>query len=211
MKVNRLIAALFIVAAASLTVFAQTKPASQPAAPAAPAAQPNVPATKVALINTEAFADEKQGIVRIVAAVKRVENEFDPRKKELQALQQRIQTLQDEINKIQAAPASVGVDQKSLQTKVDSLEALKKEGQRKQEDAQASYNKRMQEVLAPIYEDIGKSLDAFGKAQGITLLLDASKIAPAILSAADASDVTRAFIAEFNSKFPATAAVTPPR
>jgi outer membrane protein len=94
---------------------------------------------------------------------------------------------------------------------LDQLEQLKKDGQRKQEDAQAAYNKKMQEALAPIYEDIGKSLDAFGKSQGITLLLDASKIAPAILSAAEASDVTKAFIAEFNSKFPATAAVTPPK
>jgi outer membrane protein len=210
MKVNHLVAAAFVAAVASSPLLAQTRPAAQSAPPAA-TAQANVPATKVALINTEAFADEKQGIVRIVAAVKRVDTEFQARKTELQQLQQRVQTLTDEISKIQGAPASVGVDQKSLQAKVDSLDALKKEGQRKQEDAQASYNKRMQEVLAPIYEDIGKSLDAFGKAQGITLLLDASKIAPAILSAADATDVTRAFIADFNSKFPATAAVAPPK
>src|SRR6266850_7243707 len=124
MKADRLIAAVFVAAAASLSVFAQTRPAPQTTAPAAATAQANVPATKVALINTEAFADEKQGIVRIVAAVKRVDNEFDPRKKELQALQQKLQALQDEITKIQAAPASVGVDQKALQTKVDSLEAM---------------------------------------------------------------------------------------
>ncbi|HZE71603.1 MAG TPA: OmpH family outer membrane protein [Pyrinomonadaceae bacterium] len=209
MKVNHLVAAAFVAAVASSPLLAQTRPAAQSAPPAT--AQANVPATKVALINTEAFADEKQGIVRIVAAVKRVDTEFQARKTELQQLQQRVQTLTDEISKIQAAPASVGVDQKSLQAKVDSLDVLKKEGTRKQEDAQAAYNKRMQEVLAPIYDDIGKSLDAFGKAQGITLLLDASKIAPAILSAADATDVTRAFIADFNSKYPATAAVAPPK
>jgi len=210
MKVNHLVAAAFVAAVASSPLLAQTRPAAQSAPPAA-TAQASVPATKVALINTEAFADEKQGIVRIVAAVKRVDTEFQPRKTELQQLQQRVQTLTDEISKIQAAPAAVGVDQKSLQAKVDSLDALKKEGTRKQEDAQAAYNKRMQEVLAPIYDDIGKSLDAFGKSQGITLLLDASKIAPAILSAADATDVTRAFIADFNSKYPATAAVATPK
>src|SRR5882724_1626415 len=210
MKVNHLVAAAFVAAVASSPLLAQTRPAA-PSTPPAATAQANVPATKVALINTEAFADEKQGIVRIVAAVKRVDTEFQARKTELQQLQQRVQTLTDEKSKIQAAPASVGVDQKSLQAKVDSLDALKKEGTRKQEDAQAAYNKRMQEVLAPIYDDIGKSLDAFGKAQGITLLLDASKIAPAILSAADATDVTRAFIADFNSKYPATAAVAPPK
>ncbi len=203
MKVDRLIPAVFVVALAASSALSQTRPAPQTTA--APA-QANVPASKVALINTEAFADEKQGIFRIVAAVKRVDNEFEPRKKELQALQTRLQQLTDDVEKTKsvAAPAAT-------QQKLDQLEQLKKDGQRKQEDAQAAYNKKMQEALAPIYEDIGKSLDAFGKSQGITLLLDASKIAPAILSAAEASDVTKAFIAEFNSKFPATAAVTPPK
>jgi outer membrane protein len=203
MKVDRLIPAVFVVALAASSALSQTRPAPQTTAVPA---QANVPASKVALINTEAFADEKQGIFRIVAAVKRVDNEFEPRKKELQALQTRLQQLTDDVEKTKsvAAPAAT-------QQKLDQLEQLKKDGQRKQEDAQAAYNKKMQEALAPIYEDIGKSLDAFGKSQGITLLLDASKIAPAILSAAEASDVTKAFIAEFNSKFPATAAVTPPK
>jgi outer membrane protein len=206
MRLDRLIAAVFVAAMISSSVLAQQKPAGPAAPPPAASAPASVPNTKVALINTEMFADEKQGIVRIVAAIKRVDGEFQPKKLELQQLQTKVQQLQDDIEKTKnvAAPAAT-------QQKMDQLEQLKKEGTRKQEDAQTSYNKRMQEVLAPVYEDIGKSLDAFGKAQGITLLLDASKIAPAILSAADASDVTRAFIAEFNSKFPATAAVSPPR
>src|SRR5262245_29783975 len=211
MRVDRLFAAAFAVAVASTSVLAQTKPAAQPAAPAPSSAQASVPPTKVALINTEMFADEKNGIVRMVAGIKRVEGEFQVKKNELQQIQNRVNQLTDELSKIQNAPAAAGVDQKSVQLKADQLDALKKEGQRKQEDAQTAYNKRMQEVLAPIYEDIGKSLDAFGKAQGITLLLDISKIAPAILSAADATDVTRPFIADFNSKFPATAAATPPK
>jgi len=205
MRIDRLIPAAIVVAIAASAAFAQTKPAAAPPTASA-AAPPNVPATKVALINTEVFADEKQGIFRIVAAVKRVDTEFEPRKKELQALQTQLQQLNDDYEKTKAVAAPAATQQK-----LDKIEQLKKEGTRKQEDAQASYNKKMQEALAPIYEDIGKSLDAFGKAQGITLLLDASKIAPAILSAADASDVTKAFIAEFNSKFPATAAVTPPK
>src|SRR5882724_1038383 len=106
MKVDRLIPAVFVVALAASSALSQTRPAPQTTA--APA-QANVPASKVALINTEAFADEKQGIFRIVAAVKRVDTEFQARKTELQQLQQRVQTLTDEISKIQAAPASVGV------------------------------------------------------------------------------------------------------
>ncbi|HKZ03406.1 MAG TPA: OmpH family outer membrane protein [Pyrinomonadaceae bacterium] len=207
MRVDRLMAAAFMAAVASSAVFAQPKPASpQPTTPAPATSSAAVPATKVALINTEAFADEKQGIVRIIAAIKRVEAEFQPRKTELQQLNQRLQQLAEDIKKTENV-----ADPKATQQKVEQLEQLKKEAQRKQEDAQAAYNKQVQVIMEPIYRDIGTSLDAFGKARGITLLLDSSKIAPAILAAADATDVTLAFIAEFNSKYPATAAVTPPR
>jgi outer membrane protein len=200
-------AAAFMAAVASSAVFAQPKPASpQTTTPAPAASSAAVPATKVALINTEAFADEKQGIVRIISAIKRVEAEFQPRKTELQQLNQRLQQLAEDIKKTENV-----ADPKATQQKVEQLEQLKKEAQRKQEDAQAAYNKQVQVIMEPIYRDIGTSLDAFGKARGITLLLDSSKIAPAILAAADATDVTLAFIAEFNSKYPATAAVAPPR
>jgi len=210
MKINRLVTALAFIGTISVSpVLAQTKPASPATSPATPAATGTaVPESKIALINSELWGDEKQGIVRLVAAAKRVDSEFQPRRTELQGLQQRMAQLNDEITKLQQA--AVVVDSKSLQTKMDTLDALKKEAQRKQEDAQAAYNKRMQDALAPIYDDIGKALDAFGKARGITLMLDVSKIGPAILMAADATDVTRAFIADFNSKFPATASVTPP-
>ncbi|HKZ03387.1 MAG TPA: OmpH family outer membrane protein [Pyrinomonadaceae bacterium] len=207
MRVDRLMAAAFFAAVASSAVLAQPKPATpQTTTPPPAASSASVPATKVALINTEAFADEKQGIVRIISAIKRVEAEFQPRKTELQQLNQRLQQLAEDIKKTENV-----ADPKATQQKVEQLEQLKKEAQRKQEDAQAAYNKQVQVIMEPIYRDIGTSLDAFGKARGITLLLDSSKIAPAILAAADATDVTLAFIAEFNSKYPATAAVTPPR
>jgi outer membrane protein len=210
MKINRLVTALAFIGTISVSpVLAQTKPATPATSPATPAATGTaVPESKIALINSELWGDEKQGIVRLVAAAKRVDSEFQPRRTELQGFQQRMAQLNDEITKLQQA--AVVVDSKSLQTKMDTLDALKKEAQRKQEDAQTAYNKRMQDALAPIYDDIGKALDAFGKARGITLMLDVSKIGPAILMAADATDVTRAFIADFNSKFPATASVTPP-
>jgi outer membrane protein len=211
MKIYRFLAALVFLGAVAISpIFAQPRPASQTPTSATPSTTTAaVPDSKIGLINSDLWADEKQGIVRLVAATKRVDGEFQPRRTELQQLQQRMSQLNDEITKQQAA--SSVVDPRSLQTKMDQLEQLKKEAQRKQEDAQAAYNKRMQEVLAPIYDDIGKALDAFGKLRGITLMLDVSKIGPAILMAADATDVTRAFIADFNSKYPATAAVTSPQ
>ena len=204
MRIYRLIAvAAFLAAITALPAFAQQRPA----AAATPAAASNaaIPDSKIALINTDFFADEKQGIGRLVNAVKKVDAEFTPRRTELTTLKANMDKLTADIQ----ATANVA-DPKTLQQKQEQLEAMKREYQRKGEDAQAAYNKRLQESVGPLYEDIGKSLDAFAKARGITLLLDAAKIGPAILAATEAMDVTRAFITEYNSKNPATASAAGP-
>ena len=54
-----------------------------------------------------------------------------------------------------------------------------------------------------------KSLEAFAKQRGITVLIDGSQVP--VVYAADSIDVTRAFINDFNGKNPATASVTPPK
>src|SRR5207237_8792396 len=91
----------------------------------------------------------------------------------------------------------------------DKNEQRKKDQQRKGEDAQAAYQKRLQEKLGPVYDEIGKALDAYAKAHGITLILDVTKI-QGIVSASESLDITRAFINEFNSKNQATASLTQP-
>ena len=60
----------------------------------------------------------------------------------------------------------------------------------------------------PLQQEIGKALEAFAKARGITVIVDGSSVPFAY--AADNIDITRAFINEFNSKNPATATVTTP-
>ena len=205
MRTYRLIAAAaFLVAITALPTSAQQRPAAaQPAAAAASNAP--VPDSKIALVNTDAFADEKLGITRLVNAMKKVDGEFTPRRTELQGIKANIDKLTADIQ----ATANVAQPQQ-LQQKTDQLESLKRDMQRKTEDAQAAYNKRLQESVGPLYEDIGKSLDAFARARGITLLLDAAKIGPAILAFNDTMDVTRAFIADYNSKNPATASAAGP-
>ncbi|HEX8138956.1 MAG TPA: OmpH family outer membrane protein [Pyrinomonadaceae bacterium] len=206
MRTYRLIAAAaFLVAITALTAPAQQRPAAPAAAAPAAASNAPVPASTVALINTDFFADEKSGITRLVAAVKKVDGEFTPRRTELQTLKAQIDKLTADIQ----ATQSVATPQQIAQ-KQEQLESLKRDYQRKGEDAQAAYNKRLQESVGPLYEDIGKALDAFARARGITLLLDTAKIGPAILAAVDAMEVTRAFIADYNSKNPATASAAGP-
>src|SRR6185295_5345502 len=180
----------------------QPRPTSTPTTGPAPSA--NVPDSKVALIDSSAFADEKQGITKFVSALKKVNAEFQPRQTELLGLNAQIEKATADLQK--AAPVQ---DPKVSQQQQDKIDQMKTDLKRKGEDAQAAFNKRLEEVLGPVYEDIGKALDVFAKARGITLILDVTKV-QGIVSFSDSLDITRAFIAEYNSKNPATASLTKP-
>lgn len=204
MKISRAMAAIAFLAAvsASSSVFAQPKPAVTPA-PTAPAQTGNLPDAKIALVDTDEFLNEKSGIVRLVAAAKKVEAEFQPRRTELQTLQQTIDRLTTDLQK--AAPVQ---DPKVSAQQQDAIDQKKKELQRKGEDAQRDYQQRLQAMLGPVYDEIGKALDVYAKAHGITLILDVTKI-QGIVSASEQLDITKPFISEFNSKNPATASLNP--
>lgn len=203
MKIFRAMAAIaFFAAISASSVFAQVKPAATPA-PTAPAQTGTLPETKIALVDTDEFLNEKTGITRLVTAAKKVEGEFQIRRNELQTLQQQITKATDDLAKV-ANVQSPAVSQQQ-QEKIDQM---KKDYQRKGEDAQAAYQKRLQEMLGPVYDEIGKALDTFAKSHGITLILDVTKI-QGIVSASESLDITKPFINEFNSKNPATASLNP--
>ena len=218
MKIVRMLAASAIFAAiAALPAFAQgTRPATAnptPARPAAttPATTPAsvaVPESKIAFVNTEAFGDQTNGIGRFVGALQSLQREFKPRADELQAIQTKIQQVSKDIETLSKATV---VDPKSIQAKQDEGGRLEREFKYKKEDYDAAMQKRYREVVGPVSIDIGNELDAFANQRGITMILDVSKLLPAVLTAKEEMDITRAFITYYNSKNPATAAATPPR
>lgn len=206
MKFKRLIAAFVLVTAlAILPALAQTKPA--PTQPATAPTSAAVPDTKIALIYSEAFLDSKIGISRFNTLMSTLTKEFQPKTTELQQLEQKIAQLTTELNKLQQGSGVVPQDQ--LAAKADAIEQMKKDYQRKGEDAQTSYNKRRTEIFQPLQDEIGKALEIYAKAHNINVIIDGSQVP--VVYAADAIDITRAFIIDFNSKNPATASVTTPR
>jgi Skp family chaperone for outer membrane proteins len=215
MKFNRILTLfVFVTIVAVVPALAQTRPAGTQPRPTA--TQPTtataqstaaVPDAKIALIYSEAFLDPKQGITRFNILLNNLNKEFEPRGKELQGIETRITQLQDELTKLQAGASVVPQDQ--LRAKADTLDQLKKDYQRKGEDAQALYNKRKGEIFQPLNDDIGKALEIYAKAHNINVIIDGSQVP--VVYAADAIDITRAFIQDFNTKNPATAAVTTPR
>ena len=219
MTKSNLLSTAAMLAAISLSANAQ-RPAAPPAAQPTPNPAATAPATsaatatqlptsKMAVIYTDAFLDPKTGIAKFNTILTKLNGEFQTVKNDLTQLQTRAQTLQDEITKLQQAGPGVPVDQRTVNTKVDQLEQLKKDIQRKGEDAQGAYNRRRQELFAPLQEEIGKALEAFARARGINAIIDGTQVP--LLYAADSIDITRPFITEFNSKNPATAVATPPQ
>ena len=205
MKIARFFAAVGLLT----TVAVASAQQQRPPAGGAPAAQPQAPATiavpdsKMAMIYSDAFLDPKTGIAKFNSLMSTLTREFQPRQTELTNLQTRINALTKEINDTQSV-----ADPNALRQKREQLDQANVELKRKAEDAEAAYNKRRQDIFLPLQQDIGKALEAFAKARGITVIVDGSQVP--VVYAADSLDITRAFINEFNAKNPATAVVTPP-
>ena len=203
-----------LAATAALTASAQTQPAARPAAPAAQTPRPAIPATpgavtvaegKFAIIDTEAFGDQKDGIKRLVAAFQTVEREFKPRRDEIQTLRTRYEALAKDIEATKAVS-----DPKALAAKADQATQLETEIKRKQEDGQKALDKRVQELTGPVYQDIGNALQAYAKARGLSVVFDVSKMQGVVMVVDGGIDITNAFIADYNTRNPAaTAAATP--
>lgn len=203
MKIASSFAAVALLATVAVSASAQQRPAAPAAAPATQQATVAVPDSKMAMIYSDAFMDPKNGIAKFSTLLSTLNREFQPRQTELQGLQTRINTLTKEINDTQNV-----ADPNAIRTKRDQLEQLNTEFKRKGEDAEAAYGKRRQDIFLPLQQEIAKALEAFAKARGITVIVDGSQVP--VVYAADNIDITRAFINEFNSKNPATAAVTTP-
>ena len=197
----------------AITISAQPQKARPAATQPAPTPTQSAPATvnipngRMAVIYSDAFLDPKTGIGKFNSALTKLNDEFKKQRDDLVAMQTRSQNLETEINKLRDAPEGTPIDQRSLQAKIDQLDQLKKDIQRKGEDAQNAYNRRRQELFDPLQDELGRALEIFAKARGINVIIDAGQVP--LLYIADSMDITRAFIAEFNSKNPVTASATP--
>ncbi len=199
MKRFSFIAASFIIAAISaVSAFGQTTvPAvTQPA--------------KIVVINTAQFDATTGGITKYSAARSALENEFKPTYTEIQTLATRYQTLAGEIENSRKANPAVPINQQALQTKADEAQSIEVRIKRLQEDGKIKFEKREQQVMGPILQDIGRAMDDFAKQKGFALILDAAKLEGAgLILAVDLPkvDVTKEFITFYNAR-PATTATT---
>ncbi|HEX3145126.1 MAG TPA: OmpH family outer membrane protein [Pyrinomonadaceae bacterium] len=176
--------------------------AARPTPTPAPANAP-VPPSKIALVDTSMFGDEKNGIYRFVDATRAVAAEFKTRSDEVNNLAKRLTALANEVDALMKAnpPNKTVIDAKQQQGG-----ALQAEYDNKKAKLDEDLGKRYDQVVSPISRQIGVALDQFAAQRGVTMTLDVSKILPAILTVVPAADMTQAFINDFNAKNPRTAA-----
>jgi len=184
--------AVAAVAFAAFTILAQTqtRPAATPA--------------NIAIIDSSAFSDEKNGIARVMAALQQLDVKFQPLRTEIRGMRERLSTMRSDLQKKRSIQ-----DAQTTAQQAEEADRLELQIKRKAEDAQASYQKESVALLDPLQRDIGTALTAYAQSRGITLLIDANRVP--IIYAASSLDITGEFIADYNRTHPATVAPAPAR
>ena len=192
MKVFRIVVVLAAVALAAFTILAQTqtRPAATPA--------------NIAIIDSSAFGDDKNGIARVMAAMQQIETKFTPLRAEIRGMRDRLSTMRSDLQKKRGIQ-----DAATTARQADEADQLEVQIKRKAEDAQASYQRESLTVLDPLQKDIGAALTAYAQSRGISLLIDANRVP--IVYAANNLDITKDFIAEYNRTHPGGPVTTAPR
>lgn len=157
------------------------------------------PTSRIGLVNSYSFGDEKTGITKYLNAVKALNTEFAPLQAELTTMNARLKTLSSELDKLRGTPAATS---DAARAKVDEAEKLQRDIKFKTEDATSKYGRRQQVVLGPIMEAIGTGLQEYAKQKGYALIFDVAKDENGLLIAIgdQSAEVTKDFIAFYNAK-----------
>lgn len=166
--------------------------------PAFTSAQTAAP-TKVAIIDSAMFADEKTGITKFVTAMKSVESQFTATRTELSGMNTRLTNLTKEVETLRNSPA---VNQASLQKKIQEAQDLDRDIRRKTEDAQGLYSVKQRDATQPIQQAMYVAMQEFAKTRGYAVIFDVAKDEKGLLLViGDQSvNVTRDFITFFNAR-----------
>lgn len=197
---KRILIAVALSAVTTMTALSQTptpaRPAAGGASPAAAAGGTGAEG-KVAYINTAQF---RVGITELKVRLDSLNSEFEPKKKEIQALEEEVNNLKNKIQS-QGSTVSVQVRNQWVEEATEKEKLLK----RRAEDYEALGQKRLGEVSQPVYEKVGKFLEQYCTQRGIVLVLEggAAQQAGVLIFAAPTTDITEDFIKEYNKVNPA--------
>ncbi len=180
-------------------------------------AEAQTTAGKVGFIDTGMFADEKEGIRRYYNALVALEKETAPMRQELQTMSTRLNSIAQEIQRLQTPPAGVPSDPaknaEQIRLKSDEGGKLQRELEFKTKDYEATIQRLSGERLGPINQDIGRAISEFAKQKGYAMVFDIEKLAEAgvVLAADPDFDITKEFITFYNDRPASAASAANPR
>ncbi len=193
MKIKLLITLILVLLAGS-SAFAQT--AAQPAGG-------TVPNMKVAIVDVVAFKSE---ILELKVKYDKLNTEFAPKLRELEAMQNTAATKQKVLEENKT------LTPQQQQKLVEEIEQLKKEYNRSLEDMQTAGQKREREETEAIYEKIDKALNQYFTKHGITAVFDVRRLQETgviVHVKLPDANITADFIKEYNKANPVQAAAAP--
>jgi outer membrane protein len=199
---KRILFAVAVCTTMAMAAFSQTPTPARPASggTAAPAAAPMGGGTgaegKVAYINTAQF---RIGINELKVRLDVLNSEFEPKKKEIQSLEEDVNNLKNKIQ-TQGNTVSVQVRNQWVEEATEKEKTLK----RRAEDYDALGQKRLADVSQPVYEKVSKFLEQYCTQRGIILVLEggAAQQAGVLIYASPTTDVTDDFMKEYNKVNP---------
>jgi Skp family chaperone for outer membrane proteins len=177
-------------------------------------AQPAATTGKIGLVNVNAFSDDKAGITKFRNALASLDPEFKGLNDQLNTKRTRYTTLANEIAEAnKPKPAGVpATAPANLSAKIEEAQNLEVEIKRLQEDGKRKYETRYSQVVGPVFNDIIKGLNEFAKAKGYAVILDGAKLEESgiLMGFDDKYDVTKEFIAFYNTRPAGTATTAAP-
>jgi outer membrane protein len=168
------------------------------AATLALAAAPAWAELKIGYVNYSALLQESPDAKVIADALR---NEFLPRQRELQTLQQSLKAREDKLTK---DGATMTDDQRAREDK--EIRDGDRELQRKQSEAQDDFNSRRNEELSKLQKSLIEQVQAFAKAQNYDLVM-----ADGVIYATNAINITPQVLAMLNANGPKTAPAAAPK
>jgi outer membrane protein len=170
----------------------------------AAAQQPQAPPKgRIAVINT-ALLQER--VAEFKAKIDSLNQQFEPRNKDLQSLADRINALETTIKSQSQVLSPARISEMT-----DQLEQMKREYRRKAEDLQADAERASNQIMNPIREKLRNFLQFYAARRGINIIIDLANAfeANTLLWFDPRIDITEDFISEYNKANPVQTAPKP--
>ncbi|MCI0485255.1 MAG: OmpH family outer membrane protein [Blastocatellia bacterium] len=163
-----------------------------------------IPEGKVAVINTAIFPNE---IAELKQKYEQVNNQYKQRFDALQALDQQLKQLENEI--AQKRPT---LNQDTLRQMQDRYDDMKKRGTRDYEDLKAEVGKTLENATKPVQDKLFQAIQAYAQKHGIIMIISLPGVAQtgSVAYWNAGLDITDDFVKEYNKANPVAGATPAP-